>query len=146
MNDPFYGKFYSDLEVEIRKKYPSGNYLEVSLKDENKFGLYFIRGAKYVSNNYRTRLKKKQGVTMAVVVDFKKEKKFLDFLLKNINTIEHDVGEKFHDDDNKVYKKISLDYTANLNDDAERKVALDWLSDKAVLLMGSVLKLHNQFI
>ncbi|MCL2115652.1 MAG: hypothetical protein FWH29_05470 [Methanobrevibacter sp.] len=79
---------------------------------------------------------------MLVVVDFNKEKRFLDFLLENIEDMENELDENLeYDEDNFRYKKRDLDYSVDLNNN-ERKIALNWLSSKSILLMKFVLKLH----
>jgi len=144
MSDLFYKSFYSDLENEIRKKYTNAN-LRKNHKNENKFGLYF--GIKGVSNDYRTRLKRNPGVKIHIVVDSKKQNHvFFDYLVQNIDAMESKVGLNLeYNDDNNRYKQIYFDYLIDLNEEDNRKVALDYVSSKAILLMEEVLKLHSQF-
>ena len=144
MSDLFYKNFYSDLENEIRKKYTNGN-LRKNHKHGNQFGLDF--GIKAVSNDYRTRLNRNPGVKIHIVVDSKKENSaFFDYLVQNINAIESKVGLNLeYNDDNNRYKQIYFDYLIDLNEEDNRKVALDYVSSKAILLMEEVLKLHSQF-
>jgi len=143
--DSFYSQFFTDLKNEIMEKYDNEN-LKQNHKHENKFGLDF--GITGVSNNYRVRLEKKPGVRLDIVVDSnKKNHGFFDYLKKkeNIVFMESEVSEKLEVKDNKRYKRISLDYSIDLNENPNEKIALDYLSSKAILLMEAVLKLYNQY-
>lgn len=142
----FYRKFYAKLKKEIERKYKN-KYLNISHNSETKFGLYF--GIKNVSNDYRVRLKKNPGVKMHIVVDNKYEKQFFDYLKSNINILENDVGkilELKQPKENDRYKQIILEYSCDLKNETEEKLAICTLSSDAILLMESVIKLHEKFI
>lgn len=142
----FERNFYAKLKKEIERKYKN-RYLETSHNSENKFGLYF--GIKNVSNDYRLRLKSNAGVTMHIVVDNNHEKHFFDYLKNNINTMENDVGKNLelkHPKENDRCKQIRLEYSCDLTDKTEEKLAICTISSDAILLMESVLKLYNDFI
>lgn len=138
MTDSFYKNFFNDLEKEIQTKFPDGN-LKVFKTSENQFELSF--GINHLYINYSIILKNNPGVTISIVVDYKKEKDLYDFLHENFHTIENDLSVKLElDDENKL---INLNYFIDLNDESNKQIAIDWLSSKTILLIKVVLKLYD---